>query len=286
MERILFLEHPTSPHPHELELRFELSPAVDWFFFFHHGLNVADLAATVDLSLLGQRFMLADMRAPVALSEVVSDPTLLNRMYGVEPAFESGIPVFDVPRLSAFFLNALDDDLLDCMIVEDAPTVPSPGELARFLSVADSWGIRRTLFELWRGQGSMLGTHDNHFCWISSPSIPLLRRLIAESIIGFFYSFYSYPYHPIPPEMVDLLLVDYHTVSLICEPWKYDALWNGFVPSGDIQVDTDTVSALIETTDMSWLSDEPRAPARWIGRGLLISYDLHANSWSWERWEQ
>ncbi len=133
------------------------------------------------------------------------------------------------------------------------------------------------------GFRSWIHTHDNHFLWIGSKSLGLLRKLIAASLIGFFHQLRPHAYTPVPDGLIDLIGSHYHTAALVCVPSTYDLNTGKEIEVG-VQVDDDRIKALVGTAAESWIAYQLNPPKELVGRGLLIAYDFGKESWSFEEW--
>lgn len=265
---------------HELDFRFQWLAEGTQFLFAHHGLSLSDLAGTLDLSRLGSSFYMVEARSPFTLVEIIADPHRFLEQYGVEPtvAYEQYL-WFDLTKLGQFFQNTADDDELDCIIVGKQGDLLSQAEFDQWVQPLRSGEVLSSLSGSW--DGSWLRTHGNHFLWLVSQSPDLLRWLIAESILGFFNHIHPHDYQPLPQALIDLIVAEYHTAPLVCFPTEWA---NGKeVPVG-VQSDQHAIRALIETAEASWIAYQLSPPRHLVGRGLLVSYDLHQEAWSYESW--
>jgi hypothetical protein len=270
-----------TPHDshHELDFRFEVFPGNDEFLFAHHGGRLSELAKVVALSKLGSVFYMVEANYPFTINDVVADKTVFQNRYGVEPdVVHNRYLRFDLNRLDRFFESTQADCELDCFIVGADTDQLSDEDLERFVKARDaSKGFLR-LSGFWRG--SWLHTHDNHFLWLVARSLDLLKSLIAASIVGFFRHVHHYDYTAPSDALVDLIVSQYHTAPLVCFPTRWHD--TSEVP-GDVQVDANSVRALVETAETSWIAYHLNPPRHLVGRRLLISYSFHDNSWSWEK---
>jgi len=262
---------------HELDFRFEQNEST--FLFAHHGLNLADLAETIDLSRLGRSFYAVEFRMPFTLDEVIADRSLFSERYDQEPEILYGrYPWFDLLALERFFRATKDEGELDCIIIgmDEGPLVETEFEtLAQRFQNQD----RSSPSLPWNG--SWLHTHDNHFCWLRFQSPHLLRTLIAESILGFFHHVQPGPYSPVPESLIDLVCTEYQIAPLVCYPTE--RVRGKEIPSS-VQRDEHGLQALLETAESSWIAYQLNPPRELVGRGLLVSYDFRSGSWSFEPW--
>jgi hypothetical protein len=265
---------------HDLDFRFEIPGDGDQFLFAHHGLNLHDLAETIDLSSLGSIFYMVEACQPFALQDVIADKSLFLERYGVKPAvLYDRCLAFDRKRLIDFFLSTRDDDRLDCIILG---TQDEPLSEEKFERLHQSVADRETWISLCRAWNiSWLRTHDNHFFWLTAQSFSLLRRLIAESILGFFSHVHACRYAPVPDALIDLIIAEYHTAPLVCLP---TAWVNGNEVPADVQSDDESIQALLETAESSWIAYQLNPPRHLVGRGLLVSYHFGRGAWSFEPW--
>ncbi len=273
----MFLEN-VSEENHELDFRFEVFPEQDRFIFVHHGLNLVDLNRTIDLSSFGSTFFILGIMSPFSTAEVIHNPRLFEERYGVIPSTHGPYLHFDTNRFKRFLEATKDDSELDCTILGANQETISEQMLPELQETAHQKEHYGYLTHSW--QQSFFDVHDNHFMYIAGRSIQLLRRLIAESIVGFFNHVYPCDYSPIPPTLIDFLLSNYSTVPIVCVPRKWDEEQLTEIP-GDIQVDETEVRAFLTTSKSSWTAQETEFSERLLGRQFLVVYAIQNRKWSW-----
>jgi hypothetical protein len=266
---------------HELDFRFELFPEEDRFLFAHHGAKLSELIEVQGLRTLGSTFYMVEMGYPFSFSEVIGNTGLLRDRYGIEPLLvDGGYLQFDSQSLTTFFENTRKDFELDCTILgTDEPRLTEQA-VTRFLECLKN-GPNQMPGDSIR---SWLHIHDNHFLWLGAKPTGLLRRLIAASLVGFFNHVHRHNYTPLPDNLIDLILAKYHTAPLVCHATAWDQSVADEVPSG-VQIESDTIRALVETKGTSWIAYQLNPPKELVGRALLISYQFQGESWSFEEWQ-
>jgi hypothetical protein len=261
--------------PHELDFRFEVFPDGEGFLFAHHGAKLNELMEVCGLPNLGSHFYLVDMAHPFTLPDVIRDPSVLRGRYGVEPpTVYDRFLEFDSDTAARFFKNTEADDELDCMLIGTDDPLPSEQEAQRLLDALRNGpgDVRLTGLRCW------IRTHDNHFLWLGTKGIGLLRTLIASTLIGFFRHVHPFPYTPVPESLIDLILANYRIAPLVCFP---SALDDG---PADVQVSNAGIQALVETAASSWIAYRLNPPEELVGRGLLITFEFRTKAWSFEEW--
>jgi len=273
---------PSELGPHELDFRFEAFPADDEFLFAHHGAKLSELLETCGQGSLGSTFYIVEMAYPLTLADAAARPGLFSDRYGVEPAVVHGRYLrFDSRELARFFGNTAADTELDCTVFGTRWAAVSEQDLQRFLDAVTLQAGRVRLADPW--PCSWLHTHDNHFLWLAARPLGLLRRLVASSLLGFFRHVRPHPYAPVPEALIDLIQSRYHTAPLVCFPTTWDSATNAEVPSG-VQDGPESVRALVEAVESSWIAYRLNPPRELVGRGLLISYLFQNKAWSFEEW--
>jgi hypothetical protein len=305
----MFLEQRVVDYPAQDEwvLGF-LLPGREQFLFYHEGVQLAELPDAINLSALGSTFYLLQVGRPFTLEEAVKDEAVFPSHYGLTlPVVLDKYLRFDAVSLDQFFRATAGDWFLECMIVGTHEQELSCADLARIVQAATDDQHFHYLADL--RLSSILATHDNSFFCLEAQSLALLRRLLSESITGYF-SFLSrpdrdrdplddflfpelretanlpsYPHidAPVPEALLDLLLAEYHTTQLKCWPTVWSEQQNQLVPR-DVQIDSEGVHVLLRTSEGAWITYQPSIPQELLGRGLRISYSFHEQSWSFEKW--
>ncbi len=278
----MFLEHRAADYSGQDEwvLGFHL-PRYDQFLFYHEGLQLAELPDGINLSILGSAFYLIQAGRPFTLAEAVADPAVFAAHYGVTPpVVMDQYLAFDAGSLEEFFRATAGDWSLECMIVGTHEKDLSREDLATIVqAVGGGQGLDLAELRL----SSLLATHDNSFFYVEAKPHALLLRLLSESVAGFFHQLHPHPYAPVSAALLNVLLSEYHTTQLECWPTVWDEHQNELVPA-DVQVDAESVQALLKTGDRAWNVYQPKIPSGLQGRGLLLSYSFPRESWSFEKW--
>jgi hypothetical protein len=263
---------------HELDFRFEVFSEGKGFLFAHHGAKLNELMEVCGLSALGRHFLMVEMAYPMTFPDVLLDKGLFFTRYGVEPwvVFERYFR-FDASRMERFFESTRADSELDCTIFGGDQAEWAAEDIDRCL---DTLRCRPGPVPL-AGLRSWIHTHDNHFLWLGGRSLDLLRRLIASSLVGFFNHVHSHPYSPVPDDLIDLVLSNYHTAPLVCFPTEWDWKTGDEVATG-VRVECGGIRALVETAESSWIAYRLNPPRELVGRGLLIAYQFERESWTYE----
>jgi len=265
--------------PHELDFRFEVVDDGGYFVFVHHGLNLADLAETIDLGQFGSAFYMIRARYPFTTPDIAADPRIFSERYGFEPQVVAGKYLrFDASSLHDFFRASWtndDDQDIDCEIV-GASRELSDEELRQIFDHM----AQPTPLVAQRSGMSVIAVHDNHFVYIEATQLSLLRGLVEQSIVGFFNTVYPTRFASIPDALIDLIINEYHTASLVCLPVEWDDTKMDVLPTGNTRTDDTGIHVLIETSQSHWTSYDLDIPQQMLGRRLLISYDPVGSSWS------
>jgi hypothetical protein len=265
---------------HELDFRFEAFPVEEEFVFAHHGAKLNELLEVCALPSLGSTFYMVEMAYPFSLPDVIGNRSLFLDRYGIEPSLVCNrFLQFDSETLARFFENTRTDTELDCTLIGTDEPELAEQDFQRFLDALKCGPSRVPLMSL----RSWVHTHDNHFLWLATKPLGLLRRLIAASLVGFFNHIHPRFYTPVPDNLIDLILSKYHTAPLVCFPTEWDWSKADEVVAG-VQVEIDGVQALVETAASSWIAYQLNPPSDLVGRGLLISYKFQMESWSVEEW--
>jgi hypothetical protein len=266
---------------HELDFRFELFPEVNEFFFIHHGLNISELVGRIDISKLGSVFYMTEADYSFTIDDVIADKTVFSKRYGIEPtiAYDRYLR-FDLTGIETFFSNARADNELDFTIFGTHADELSQDSLRRLTATLAVGQSRPFLTDL--RNGCWFGTHDNNFFFLLSQTIDLLPSLIEESILGFFHQIRAHAYQRLPTTLIDLIIAQYHTSSLLCFP---TATHNRQDVPSDVQIDENGIRALIKTAKSWWTACNLDLPSDMLGRTLLLSYSLSDDRWSWQEWK-
>jgi hypothetical protein len=281
----MFLERRAADYPGQDNWTFGfLLPGRDQFVFFHEGVQVAELADAVHVSALGSTFYMIHAGRPFTLEQAVADEHVFQACYGFAPrvAFDKYV-VLDAVRLDQFFRATAGDWSLECLIVGTHEKDLSHEDLARIVQATIDDPRPRDLADL--RLSSLLATHDNSFFSLEAKSLALLRRLLSESIAGFFHQIRRHPYEPVPAALLDLLLSGYHMMKLECWPTVWSEQQNQLVPA-DVQIDAEAIHVLLEAGECAWVAYQPNISQELLGRGLQISYSFLKESWSFEKWQR
>lgn len=273
---------PSENGLHELDFRFETYPGEENFLFAHHGATLDELMDTCGLASLGSTFYVVEVASPFALPEAISNSSLMHDRYGVAPSVVHDHYLrLDAEAFAKFVQNTRADTELDCTILATHGPDVSQEDIQRFLEAIKDRAGRVPLAGL--SPGSCLHTHDNHFLWLAAQPVGLLRTLINASVVGFFSHVRPRSYAPLPGDIIDLILTKYHTAPLVCFPTEWDENCTTEVPSG-VQITSDSVQALVQTAESSWIAYQLNPPKELLRRGLLISYRFGSESWAIEEW--